>query len=265
MNAVTHHEQTFSLWSKQINPRVLVGGSGRPIIFLHGAGGLLWDDFLDALAGRYTVYAPEFPGTSPGEYDAIKQLDDWHDLVVYYSELIDELGVKDALLVGHSFGGMIAAEIAAANPRSVAKLVLVSPLGLWRDDAPIAPWLSMNGAELSELFFYDQDIAKRFMLSPEAAATQPDLVLAATWALACAGKFTWPIPDRGLRDRLHRIAAPTLLVWGDKDALVAPVYAEDFKAGLRDSRLILIPNAGHALIHERPAETARAIVDFLGG
>jgi pimeloyl-ACP methyl ester carboxylesterase len=53
-------------------------------------------------------------------------------------------------------------------------------------------------------------------------------------------------------------------VWGDKDALVAPVYAQDFKAGLRDSRLTMIPNAGHAVIHERPVETARAIVNFLG-
>jgi pimeloyl-ACP methyl ester carboxylesterase len=263
MNAVTHRERTISLWRKQINPRVLVAGDGPPLIFLHGAGGLLWDDFLDALARRYTVYAPEFPGTSPGDYDAIKALDDWHDLVVYHSELIDELGVKDAALVGHSFGGMIAAEVAAANPRSIGKLVLLSPLGLWRDDTPIPPWLSMNAAELSEVFFHDREIAKRFMLSPEATVTHPDQVIAATWALACAGKFTWPLPDRGLRDRLHRISAPTLLVWGDKDGLVSPIYAQDFKAGLADARLTLVANAGHALIHERPAETAQAIVDFL--
>jgi pimeloyl-ACP methyl ester carboxylesterase len=264
MSAVTHHERTLSLWGKQINPRVFVGGEGPPVIFLHGAGGLLWDDFLDALARNHTVYAPEFPGTSPGEYDAIKVLDDWHDLVVYYSELIDELGVKDATLVGHSFGGMIAAEIAAANPQSIAKLVLLSPLGLWRDDTPIPPWLSMNAAEMSEVFFYDQEIAKRFMLTPELAATQPDLVLSATWALACAGKFTWPIPDRGLRDRLHRISAPTLLVWGDKDKLVPPVYATDFRAGIADSRLTLVPDAGHAFIHEKHREAARAVSDFIG-
>src|SRR5882757_3091030 len=263
MSAVMHRERTVSLWGKQINPRLFVGGDGRPVIYLHGAGGLLWDDFLDALARNYTVYAPEFPGTSPGEYDAIKVLDDWHDLVVYYSELIDALGVEDVALVGHSFGGMIAAEIAAANPRSIAKLVLLAPLGLWRDDTPIPPWLSMNAAELSKLFFHDQTIAQRFMLSPDAAAAQPEVLIAATWALACAGKFTWPIPDRGLRDRMHRISAPTLLVWGDEDALVPPVYAQDFKAGLTDARLAMVENAGHALIHERPAETARAVVDFL--
>jgi pimeloyl-ACP methyl ester carboxylesterase len=263
MNAVTHRERTVSLWGKQINPRVFVGGEGHPVVFLHGAGGLLWDDFLDALARRHTVYAPEFPGTSPGEYEAIKVLDDWHDLVVYYSELIDALDVEDVALVGHSFGGMIAAEIAAANPRSIAKLVLLSPLGLWRDDTPIPPWLSMNATELSKVFFHDQTIAQRFMLSPDAASAHPEVLIAATWALACAGKFTWPIPDRGLRDRLHRISAPTLLVWGDKDELVSPIYAQDFQAGLTDARLTMVENAGHALIHERPAETARAVVDFL--
>jgi pimeloyl-ACP methyl ester carboxylesterase len=264
MNTVTRREQTFSLWDKRINPRVFIGGNGRPVIFLHGAGGLLWDDFLDGLARNYTVYAPEFPGTSPGQYDAIKVLDDWHDLVVYYSELIDELGVRDAVLVGHSFGGMIAAEIAAANPRSISKLVLLSPLGLWRDDTPIPLWLAMNAAELSEVFFFDQDVAKRFMLSPEAAAAQPDQLLAATWAFACAGKFTWPIPDRGLRDRLHRISVPTLLVWGEKDKLVPPVYAEDFQCGIANSKLALVADAGHAVIHEKHRETAKAVTDFIG-
>jgi pimeloyl-ACP methyl ester carboxylesterase len=159
---------------------------------------------------------------------------------------------------------MIAAEIAAASPHSIAKLVLLSPLGLWRDDAPIPPWLSMNAAEMSEVFFYDKEVAKRFMLTPETVATQPDLVLAATWALACAGKFTWPIPDRGLRDRLHRISAPTLLVWGDKDKLVSPVYATDFQAGIANSRLSLVPEAGHALIHEKHREAAKAVSDFIG-
>jgi len=158
---------------------------------------------------------------------------------------------------------MIAAEIAAANPQAVGKLVLLAPLGLWRDDTPIPPWLSMNNQEMAAVFFHDPEIAARFTLTPQLAAAQPALLLASTWSLACASKFTWPIPDRGLRDRLHRISSPTLLVWGDKDALVSPVYAQDFQAGLADSKLTLVADAGHALIHERPAETIRAIVDFL--
>ena len=263
MNAMITREESLSLWRKQIHPRVLIGGKGPPLVFLHGAGGLLWDGFLDDLARSHTVYAPEFPGTSPGDYDAIKQLDDWHDLVIYYSELLEALGLRDAALVGHSFGGMIAAEIAAANSNAFGKLALLAPLGLWRDDAPIPPWLSMNNQEMAEVFFYDQDIAARFMLTPEMAANQPELLLASTWSLACVSKFTWPIPDRGLRDRLHRISSRTLLLWGDKDALVSPVYAQDFKAGLADAQLEFIGDAGHALIHERPTETARAIVDFL--
>ena len=263
MNAIVAREESLSLWRGQINPRVLVGGQGPPLVFLHGAGGLLWDGFLDELAQSHTVYAPEFPGTSPGDFNAIKQLDDWHDLVVYHSELLEALGLGGAALVGHSFGGMIAAEIAAANSKSIGKLALLAPLGLWRDDTPIPPWLSMSNQEQAEVFFHDPQVAARFMMTPELAAARPDLLLASTWSLACASKFTWPIPDRGLRDRLHRIAAPTLLVWGDKDALVSPVYAEDFQAGLADSRLVLISDAGHALIHERPTQTARAVLDFL--
>ena len=263
MNAITARHESLSLWRSKINPRVLVGGEGPPLVFLHGAGGLLWDDFLDELARSFTVYAPEFPGTSPGDFDAIKHLDDWHDLVVYHAELLEALGLGDAPLVGHSFGGMIAAEIAAARSKSLGKLALLAPLGLWRDDTPIPPWLSLNGEEMAQVFFHDQEIARRFMMTPELAAARPDLVLSSTWSLACVSKFTWPIPDRGLRDRLHRISAPTLLLWGDKDTMVSPVYAQDFAAGLADSRLTLIADAGHAVIHERPLETARAIVDFL--
>ena len=95
------------------------------------------------LSQSHTVYAPEHPGTTPGDPDAIKPLDDWWDLVLYYYELFDQLELEAPVVVGHSFGGMVAAEVAATDPRRVSRLVLLSPLGLWLDDAPVKNWMSM--------------------------------------------------------------------------------------------------------------------------
>ena len=133
-------EQTVSVWKNQINPKVQVAGSGPPVVFLHGAYGLTWDPFLDALAEKHTVYAPEHPGTTLGDPDGIKPLDNLWDLVLYYDELFDQLGLQNPTVIGHSFGGMVAAEIAANYPHRVGKLVLVSPIGLWRDDSPVKNW-----------------------------------------------------------------------------------------------------------------------------
>ena len=106
-------------------------------MFLHGPYGLEWGGFLDSLAASHTVYAPEHPGTTPGDPDAVKPLDSLWDLVLLYYELLDKLGLDSPAVVGHSYGGMLAAELAATNPASVSKLALLNPIGLWRDDAPV--------------------------------------------------------------------------------------------------------------------------------
>jgi len=76
--------------------------------------------------------------------------------------------------------------------------------------------------------------------------------------------FVWPLPDKGLRERIHRVSAPTLLVWGERDALVPPVYADEFAGLLRQSEKVLIPGAGHLPQLEQPEPVRRAVLEFLG-
>src|SRR2546423_7073429 len=147
--------QEVKAWNGQITTRVHRAGSGDPVVFLHGAAGLEWDAFLDGLAERFSVYAPEQPGTTPGDPDGIRYLDDVWDLVLYYDELFDALGLDAPAVVGHSFGGMVAAEIAATFPRRVSKLVLMNAVGLWRDDAPIPMFMTLNAQELVPLVVAD--------------------------------------------------------------------------------------------------------------
>jgi pimeloyl-ACP methyl ester carboxylesterase len=77
--------------------------------------------------------------------------------------------------------------------------------------------------------------------------------------LGAAGKILFPIPERGLASRLYRIRAKTHLIWGDSDKLIAPVYAQEFQRGIAGSTLTMIPQAGHAVSFEKPAEVVAAI------
>src|ERR1700730_6304246 len=132
---MTPTEQIVELQAGKWKTRVLSAGEGDPVVFLHGAGGLMWDPFLDGLAASHRVIAPQHLGS--GTSQGIEHVQDLLDLVLYYAELFDTLDVGVAPLVGHSFGGMVAAEIPAINPERVSKLVLMAPIGLWHDDHPV--------------------------------------------------------------------------------------------------------------------------------
>jgi pimeloyl-ACP methyl ester carboxylesterase len=254
-------ERTVILWNGAVNAHVKVAGQGPALIYLHDGYGLIWDECLDLLARDFTVYAPEHPGTSAGDPDAVKPLDDLWDLVLYYYELFDKLGLESPVVMGHSFGGMVAAELAATNQKRVSKLALVDPLGLWRDDAPIKNYMVMPQAELDSLLFADANhpARKLVFMNPE----EPDSVIRVTWNLGCTGKFIWPLPDKGLRKRIHRVAAPTLIIWGKQDNLTPPVYAEEFKTLIPHARVEMIDKAGHMAPLEQPAMIAQLVRDFV--
>ena len=138
------------VWDGDVRTQVLVGGEGPPLLYLHAVLGLQWDPFVESLAAHHTVYAPYLPGTVPGDPDAHKPLEDVWDLTLCYSEILDALGLggSPVAVVGHSFGGMLGAELAALQPERVSKLVLISPTGLWTDGRP---WKNPNVISMEEL------------------------------------------------------------------------------------------------------------------
>ena len=262
---VTIQHRVLSVWRDQIQARIQIAGQGPPLVFLHGATGLKWDDFLDGLSQTHTVYAPEHPGTTPGDPDAIKPLDDLWDLVLYYYELFDGLELESPSVVGHSFGGMVAAEIAATDPKRVGKLVLLSPIGLWRDDAPVKNWMSMAPDDLVKELFYEPEgaVAKRVLAEPEDPEERLTARIQSTWNLGCTGKFTWPIPDKGLKKRMHRIQAPTLVVWGQQDGIAPAIYAQEFTGRIVGSRSVIVERAAHVPQLEQLATVSQTVQEFL--
>lgn len=241
--------------------RYFEGGSGAPLVFLHGAGGLTADDpFLAALAARHHVFAPLIPGY--GDSEEAPEIRDMLDFTLHTWDVVDGLGLKDPILVGHSMGGMIAAEMAAVQPNDVSRLGLICPAGLWDDAHPIADIFSLLPFEMPRVLFHDE-AAGAAMLTAGRDVTDPNFLqtylVTNARQLGMAGRILFPIPERGLSQRLHRIKARTVLVWGDSDRLIPPAYAHAFKKAIKGAELVSIPEAGHMVTLEKTQAVADAL------
>ncbi|MGH7419672.1 MAG: alpha/beta fold hydrolase [Candidatus Rokuibacteriota bacterium] len=255
--------RTVPIRSGAVAFRVLVAGRGAPLIYFHSIHEREgWSPFLERLANRYAVHAPLHPGV--GGSTGVETLEDVFDLTLAYEELLDALGIDAAHLVGHFFGGMAAAELAALFPERARRLVLVSPLGLWRDDAPSEDLLILPADELPAVLWSDpgSEAAQRWAAPPESDEEKEAALIDSIARRSAIAKFVWPIPDKGLRKRLHRIQAPTLLLWGDADRANPVVYAEEWQRRIKGAAMKLLPG-GHMLIHESPDATARLVEEFL--
>jgi pimeloyl-ACP methyl ester carboxylesterase len=258
----TPTESFLELRDGRFKIRLLDAGDGDPVLFLHGAGGLFWDPLLDAIAASHRVVAPEHPGA--GDSQGLEHVEDLWDLVLYYNELLDALELPRVSIVGHSFGGMVAAEIAANNPERVNKLALIAPIGLWLDEHPVPDISGVPPERIPELVLADpQGPVAALMPAPD--PSNPESLFKAAMTLASILQFIWPLPDKGLSKRLYRVKAPTLLVWGAQDKLVDPAYGEAFAAAIAGARLELIDDAGHLPNLEQPEATIGVLTEFLAG
>jgi len=262
-------DETVEVWDGRLRLHVKVAGEGPPLLFFHPLSGLAWDPLLGQLAARHTVYAPEHPGTSPGDPHAISQVQTFWELLLGYEELVRELGLDRPAAVGQSFGGMVAADLAATFPRLFSRLVLLSPPGLWLDAAPI-PLMQMVAGPPEDVPNYlfahpESQAAQAAMALPADPGLIPKAIAQSAWNIGCTTKFAWPIADHGLGRRLYRVQAPTLIVWGRQDALIPVAYAEEFGSRIAGSQVEVIDDCGHVLQADQPERTLAAVSKFLAG
>jgi pimeloyl-ACP methyl ester carboxylesterase len=258
--------ETRTVETRHAPVRYLEGGTGQPLIYLHGAGGVTAaDPLLARLAERFHVIAPFLPGY--GETEECGELRDMLDFTLHTWDVVAALGVTHPILVGHSMGGMIAAEMAAVAPHDVSRLALICPAGLWLDDHPIVDMFSLLPFETPQYLFHDPEAGAALMTAglkmddPEFLKTY---LIRNARQLGMAGKVLFPIPERGLAGRLYRIQARTVIVWGESDRLIPPIYGPAFQAAIAGSRLVTIGEAGHMVTVEKPAEVADAIASVAG-
>jgi len=253
--------ETKTVATRHAPVRYLEGGSGEPLVFLHGAGGMTaGDPILAALAERFRVFAPFLPGY--GETEECGELRDMLDFTLHTADVVEALGLRDPILVGHSMGGMIAAEMAALAPNDVSRLALIAPAGLWLDDHPIPDMFTLLPYELPAYLFHDPEAGAKLMTSG-LKLDDPEFLKAYlvrnARQLGMAGKVLFPIPERGLSGRLYRVKARTVIVWGESDKMIPPVYGPAFAKAIAGARLVTVPEAGHLVIVENPAAVVEAI------
>ena len=247
-----------------VSTRLWSSGSGAPVVYLHGFEHHPGDaSFLHRLAEQHRVFAPEHPGY--GTSEGFGLLEDVLDVVLHYRQFIESLDVDRVHVIGHCFGGMIAAELAAICPQVVDRLVLVDALGLWLEDAQPVDLFSLTDPQMKQAKWHDPESAPK----PEPSIFEADPedpfagVICRNQNLAVASKFLWPIPDRGLRKRLPLVQAETLVVHGESDGLLPVAHGEEFAAAIPGARLVTVPRAGHLPMFEREQEFCDLVLSFL--
>lgn len=235
-------------------------GSGRPTVFLHAAGGAGdWTAFHAALASGRDLVVPEHPGF--GASDDFADLSTIDDLVYHYLEVFDRLELDEFDLIGASFGGWIAAELAVHSPYRVRRLALLAPIGLRVAGSSIADLFIMTPPQLINALFHDQAMIDAILGTPPTV----EAILTAYRELGTLGRFAWRpfMCNPRLDGRLHRITSPTLVIAASDDRVVPIDHCRRYVEQIPDADLVVIDEIGHALYGERPEDVAGPIVEFL--
>jgi pimeloyl-ACP methyl ester carboxylesterase len=245
-----------------LDVRVWSAGTGAPLLYLHGfehhPGAA---SFLTRLSRNHEVHAPEHPGY--GESTGFEDPYDVIDVALHYRSLIELWARGPVDVIGHSLGGMFAAELAALSPNLVRRLVLVDAYGLWLDSTPLPDPFAMAPKDLERAKWHNPERAPVPEPSAFEAGDGAALAIFRVQNLGTATKFMWPIPDRGLKRRLPYIKAPTLIVHGGADGLVPAAYADAFAGLIPNARVAVIRNAGHLPMIEAEDEFIATVNDFL--
>jgi pimeloyl-ACP methyl ester carboxylesterase len=247
-------------------------GAGRPILLIHGINPIDPNaPFLAKLAGNAEVIAPSHPGF--GASPLPPDFDTMYDLVQLYLAVLDTIPSDDVTVIGFSFGGWIAAELAVLNPKRLGRLILVDPVGIklgGREDRDITHFFNTDPTELNRRSWHDParrpngiyGLGWQATIS-EAMTDQQMVTLARNWDSLCL--FAWKphMFNPQLKHWLHRISVPAKLVWGEADRIVTPDYGRAYAGLIPGAEFTIIANAGHHPELEQPEAFVTEVTEFL--
>jgi pimeloyl-ACP methyl ester carboxylesterase len=217
-----------------------------------------WLDYHKALAQNFHIFAPDIPGFGLTERPAWMR--DMSDYVLYFRDLLDTLQLEKPFIIGHSVGGWMAAEIAVWYPERVGKLVLANALGLRVKGTPMPDIFALSPEDIIGTCF--ENMMAAFPLMP--AEMSVDYMFAQYKQFASLASLLWnPGYDPRLEQRLVHVSSPTLVLWGERDRLVSPIYGETYHRLIANSQLVTLTSTGHMPMFEQTEAWSAAITQFL--
>jgi pimeloyl-ACP methyl ester carboxylesterase len=242
--------------------RVLEMGEGAPLVFLGGLVGLpRWPEVLTRLAATRRVIAPALPGFHGCEF--FRDLDYTIDWVTSTLDLLDACSEGPVDILAASLGATLAAEAAAMNPTCAARLALIAPFGIFRTEEPSTDIWAQRKKEISALLSSEPAALDAFRALPD-GEDEVEWTVLIRRSQEAGTRLLWPMGDTGLERRLHRIACPTLLLWGERDRVMPQSYAKLFADGISGpTQVRSIEGAGHMAEFDRPEAVAQAVLAFL--
>jgi len=256
-----------------VDLEVIRGGDGPTVVLLHGP--TVYSPvapFLALLGRSASIVAPSHPGcggsTRPDDFDTV------YDLVHFYQDFLDALPDEKVTLIGCSFGGWLATEIAVNYGHRLEQLILVDPVGIkvrGREERDIVHHFNTAPDELARRAWHDPakqrpgQFGLGWQQHLDAMSDEEMVVLARSWDALCLYAWRPHLFNPKLKHWLHRISVPTLLLWGASDQIVTPAYGRAYADLIPGSRFELIPEAGHHPELEQPEALVERVVRFLNG
>jgi pimeloyl-ACP methyl ester carboxylesterase len=234
-----------------VESRMLRGGTGDTVLFLHGAGGLSgWLDYFDRLAHRFDVLAPEHPGF--GKNERPEWITSVADLARYYKTFCAGLGRIH--LIGSSMGGWLASELAMQVPEAIRSLTLIAPAGMRARAPGSGPGALPSRAERLRRFYFDQSFVDRVLAQDPHDIQKIEAGNYATTELLGGPGFH----DPSLQESLGRLNCPTLVLWGEEDRVVSVAQAKLWSDAVAGAEVHVFSRCGH-LPHVEMSEAAASL------
>ena len=247
--------------------QVLEGGQGPTLLVLHDCEVMTeWQPYHAALAAHFTVLAPSHPGFGGSERP--ETIDSIDDLAYLYLDFIAGLGSRSVDILGLGLGGWIAAEMAVRCSHALRHLILADTVGIkvsGRTEVDIVETFILNREQLLEVGWHDAVLGAGQMKLPGTPGLPDAELLTLIRNREAAARYTWKpfMHNPVLRRWLHRITAPTLVLWGESDRIVRPDYGRAFQQAIPGAQFQLIPAAGHYPYLEQPETFVASVTAFL--
>ena len=272
---MTLHTETLSIRNQKV--QLLQGGTGSPVLYLHGLvadihslpadGG--FTTFHDTLAESFSLYAPALPGYADTE--GHNDLENIEDMVFFCLDVLDALNLEKVHLIGTALGGWVATEFAIRYAHRLDKFVLINPCGISTPEAHIGNFFYTvtskaegGNHEVRELIFSDQNCELAMGAIPDEMSPEAQLLFYK--AQMVSARVGWAPPslyNPRLKDRLFRVTVPTLIVTATGDKLVPSALAETYAGGIPNAEVAQIADSAHAVWLEQPQKTAETVAQFL--